>query len=49
MTVFELCCLPIVALYVVTRARLDERPGTFLRRLLLLAAAAWVGGRDSEP
>ena len=43
MTVFELCCLPIVALYVVTRARLDECPGTFLRRLLLLAAAAWLG------
>ncbi len=43
MTVFELCCLPIVALYVVTRARLDDRPSTFLRRLVLLSGAAWLG------
>jgi hypothetical protein len=38
----EAACAAIVALFVVTRARLDERPWRFVRRLALLAAASWV-------
>lgn len=43
MTGFELACLPIVTLYVVTRARLDPAPAQLVFRLALLAAAAWLG------
>lgn len=43
MTGFELACLPIVTLYVVTRARLEPAPARLVFRLALLAAAAWLG------
>lgn len=43
MTGIELACLPIVTLYVVTRARIDANPARLVRRLALLAVAAWLG------
>ncbi len=42
MIVLEFVCLLIVVLFVVTRARLDDAPWRFIRRLALLAAASWV-------
>lgn len=42
MLVLEIACALIVILFVVTRARLDERPLQFLRRLLLLSLTSWI-------
>ena len=43
MLALELICGVIVAFFVVTRARLDDDPWGFVRRLALLAAASWIG------
>ncbi|MFT7621820.1 MAG: hypothetical protein ACI9WU_000985 [Myxococcota bacterium] len=39
----ELGCVAIVLLYVVVRARRDEKPTRFLSRLVLLMVASWIG------
>ncbi len=43
MVVLQIACLAIVASFVLLRARLEARPIALYRRLLLLAAAAWIG------
>lgn len=43
MVLLQLACLAIVAAFVFFRARLEAEPLALLRRLALLAAAAWLG------
>ena len=42
MIVIELTCLAIVAVFLITRARLDEHPLRFFRRIAIIAASSWV-------
>jgi hypothetical protein len=43
MLLLQVACIAIVALFLAFRARLEARPLALFRRLLLLAAAAWLG------